>query len=626
MPRVNEVGPEDELGWRAMPNSSDPSDPASSDMATGDTASSSGTPRTLTQMFREWDDAALVALLLERPELAFPAPTDFSQIASRATTRHSIAQALELLNAFELWVAHCDTVAHCTTMSATGSSSPAGPPPTERADVWAARQRLLGLGLFWGDSASMRPVRALLTHLGESPPVDVPDPRPPSFDGAARQSPDLVAKVAAGSAFELVRRMGVFVEHCDHQPLKQRRSGGVGARETRAIAARIDVPSAVATAYLEIAQAAGLLGLSTDGTDELLVPTEAFDEWQQLELAQQWALLTHAWFEDHPPSGPGTFKRLCLEAFGSPAGGYVLSAEDMRTWLAWQRPRRPKGFDRAAATMLEQASWIGVTGLGAVAPFAPAIDADLLGSWLPARVDHVLVQADLTAIAPGPLTSDAAHDLGALADVESRGGATVYRFSQESLQRAHRLGWSVSEIAKAVEHRSRTPIPQALGYLIHDLDRLATTPTGQISEPAQTVSHLSPQRGRPVAATPGTETADQLDPQEAASIVATLRAAGVGPGSAQGTASGAEMEGGRVPDTMLGSPLPTLREAVETGETVWFGYVDTTGASGERLVRVTAVDEGRLRARDSRSGEPISVPLHRITAAHIVRAGTRAGA
>ena len=39
------------------------------------------------------------------------------------------------------------------------------------------------------------------------------------------------------------------------------------------------------------------------------------------------------------------------------------------------------------------------------------------------------VQADLTAVAPGPLESTLARRLQVLAEVESRGGATVYRFT-----------------------------------------------------------------------------------------------------------------------------------------------------------------------------------------------------
>ena len=67
------------------------------------------------------------------------------------------------------------------------------------------------------------------------------------------------------------------------------------------------------------------------------------------------------------------------------------------------------------------------------------------------------------------------------------------------------------------------------------------------------------------------------------------------------------------------APIEDLREAAETGETVWFGYVDPRGGSAERLVRALSVDDGLLVAEDTTTGEKISVALHRITSAHIIR-------
>src|SRR5262245_37492697 len=73
-------------------------------------------PRTLTQMRRHWDDAMVTSLLSARPDLASPAPDGYSQVASRATTRHSVGTALDDLNAVELWVAE-RLAAHGTATS-----------------------------------------------------------------------------------------------------------------------------------------------------------------------------------------------------------------------------------------------------------------------------------------------------------------------------------------------------------------------------------------------------------------------------------------------------------------------------------------------------------------------------
>ncbi|MCZ9337956.1 helicase-associated domain-containing protein, partial [Streptomyces sp. TRM76130] len=60
---------------------------------------------------------------------------------------------------------------------------------------------------------------------------------------------------------------------------------------------------------------------------------------------------------------------------------------------------------------------------------ATAAAARVLAPLLPEPLDHVLLQADLTAVAPGPLQRPLAELLDAVADVESKGGATVYRFT-----------------------------------------------------------------------------------------------------------------------------------------------------------------------------------------------------
>ncbi|MGI8577430.1 MAG: helicase-associated domain-containing protein [Nocardioidaceae bacterium] len=576
-------------------------------------------------MLREWDDDALVSLLMARPELAFPPPTGFSQVASRATTRHAVAEAVGRLNAFDLWVARRAST-HPARFSATELAADLATDSRVTAeDVDASLGRLLGVALLWGDSTLMRPVRALSGLLNASADeLPTPPPAsPPLFHDVRLVAPSLVANVAAGSAFEFVRRIDVLVEHSDHQPTQLRRAGGPAAREVRSLAALLDLPGTMALVHLELAQAAGLLGVGAQGNDEVLMPTQRFDDWQLCSLAEQWTQVTRAWLDHHPPSGHRWLKDLCLSAFGDPGEGRVLTLEQLQVWLDWQRPRRAPAADRQTAAMLEHAGWIGVTGLGALSDFARTLDAAQLEPMLPARVDSVVLQADLTAVAPGPLTSAVARDLAAMADVESRGGATVYRFSVESLRRAQVTGWSASDIASALERMSTTPVPQPLRYLVFDLERpqgghgqAVDVPAGSARQDIAPVPERHTVSRRAVR-TPNRDLAagpeDRLDETMARAIVAALQRNAVEHLGA--TALRMPTPGEQIFD----SPTETLREAVETGEVVWFGYVDTAGGSGERLVRATAVEQGRLEATDARTEQSLTVPLHRITTAHIIR-------
>ncbi|GAA3992883.1 helicase-associated domain-containing protein [Streptomyces marokkonensis] len=102
---------------------------------------------------------------------------------------------------------------------------------------------------------------------------------------------------------------------------------------------------------------------------------------------------------------------------------------------------------------------------------ATASAARLLAPLFPEPLDHVLLQADLTAVAPGPLEPPLAEMLGVLADVESKGGATVYRFTPGSVRRALDSGQAAADLHTFLARHSRTPVPQPLTYLIDDVAR-----------------------------------------------------------------------------------------------------------------------------------------------------------
>jgi hypothetical protein len=584
-------------------------------------ATSESGPRTLTQMLREWDDDSLTRLLHARPELAFPTPAAFSELAARATTRHAVRDALDRLNAVELAVAHAASVLDAPfTTTDIVSWFGANPGSDEEAAVEGAVVRLRSYALLWGSDAALRPVRVLVNAMEAMDEASTGDDdtrltslAPPDFATASRQRATLVDNAAAGSAFEFVRQLEVLVEHSDHQPIRMTRAGRLAARDVRALGQLLDVEPAFAQSLLEFAHAAGFVGFSAHGADEVVIPTERFDEWRTDDVGSQWRALADTWLGRDLGGGPPELKALLIAAYGDPPDGRVLSVDDLRAWLRWHRPRRLAVWSRAVPGFVTQAGTVGLTGLGALASFALEPDAGSLAALLPDRVDHVLLQADLTAIAPGPLRPDVAADFAALADVESRGGATVFRFSRESLAQAMSLGWSADDIVETLRTRSRTPVPQPLEYLIRDFERDPTSrgaPTfGLRPQVGSRAGHRLPRRAGqtlPEDLTPG----DRLDDAFADEIVRTLRT------NDADDADGADY--GNYSESLGGAPLDTMREAIETQETIWLGYVDRVGTRREQTAHLTSVDDGLVRGRDA-SGEPVAIPVSRILAAHIIR-------
>ncbi|WP_425588336.1 helicase-associated domain-containing protein, partial [Streptomyces tremellae] len=117
------------------------------------------------------------------------------------------------------------------------------------------------------------------------------------------------------------------------------------------------------------------------------------------------------------------------------------------------------------------AAWLSAEAAAETPGARAARAARALAPLLPEPLDHVLLQADLTAVAPGPLLRPLAELLSVAADIESKGGATVYRFTPGSVRRALDAGQSASDLHAFLRDHSRTPVPQPLTYLIDDVAR-----------------------------------------------------------------------------------------------------------------------------------------------------------
>ncbi|MFK4145845.1 helicase-associated domain-containing protein [Streptomyces sp. NPDC004065] len=319
---------------------------------------------------------------------------------------------------------------------------------------------------------------------------------------------------------------------------------------------------------------------------------------------------------------------------------------------AWAVPREPLSpAERAAA--------------GATA-------ARLLAPLLPEPLDHVLLQADLTAVAPGPLQRPLADTLSVLADVESKGGATVYRFTPASVRRALDAGRSAADLHAFLAAHSRTPVPQPLAYLIDDvarrhghlrvgaasayvrcdddavlneiladkrsaalrLRRLAPTVLAAQADPgtlleglramgyapaaesaegdvlvARADSHRTPPR------TPPEPVPEGPPPPDATLLAAAIRAIRAGDlaSTAPRKPVSTPAAGGELPRTSSAETLATMQAAVLTGEALWIGYVNAEGAASQRVIAPIRVEGGFVTAYDHTADEVRTYPLHRIT-------------
>lgn len=109
-------------------------------------------------------------------------------------------------------------------------------------------------------------------------------------------------------------------------------------------------------------------------------------------------------------------------------------------------------------------------------------DLDALRVHLPAEIDRVYLQADLTAIAPGPLRPALEQRLRTMTVRETRAQASTYRFSAQSLAGAVSGGETAASLRSFLGELSLSGIPQPLDYLIestaarHGLIQVAEDP------------------------------------------------------------------------------------------------------------------------------------------------------
>lgn len=514
--------------------------------------------------------------------------------------------------------------------------------------------------------------------------------------------PSTVDETAAGEALEFLRQTESLLALWSGQPPPVLKSGGLGIRELRKLARELDVDDARATLLVELAAGAGLVG-DSQAIAPQWVPTTLTDSWLASAPAQRWIVIAQAWLDlprlpglagqrdakDKPmvplsdelrrPSAPAARRRALSALADLPPGVGVPGTETVVALLAWRAPRRDGRLrDETVRWTLAEADALGVTALGAVTTATRALlDGErgralsAMADAMPAPIDHVLVQADLTVIAPGPMEPELAAEINAVADVESSGHATVYRVTEASVRRALDTGRTAEELHALFRTRSATGVPQSLSYLIDDvarrhgrlrggaagsflrcddevllaevlgnpvaaeyeLRRIAATvlvspfPLADVLDglraagfaPAAEgadgrVLDLVPQRGHRIPAKPRNARRMPAEPpvsqDQVAAVIAQLRAGDRAATRRKGTQVRLPGGGG---GSDTAATMELLTRASREQREVWIGFVDSYGTASQRIVTPAHVGGGMLMSTDDER-----YPLHRITSAALV--------
>jgi hypothetical protein len=313
----------------------------------------------------------------------------------------------------------------------------------------------------------------------------------PVLSGAKRNESQ-VNLAAIANVSTVLRWVEELLNFWADEPADALRAGGLGVRDLKIISTHLGVDESCTAFVAELAYLASLISFDAD---DRILPSNKFDIWLMQTPADRWQMLASQWLITSRVSGlVGRVEAKNVAALGPELDrvnaarvraltlqllqenqGIAPDWNKFKEVLSWRAPVRRNSSlqEELAEWTLREAEWLGITGQGALSKFgAQFLNGDDLSSInedLPKTVDHILIQSDNTAIAPGPLEHEISQALAMMAEIESRGGATVYRFTESTIRRALDHGKTGDEIKTFLTKTSKTPMPQPLEYLIADV-------------------------------------------------------------------------------------------------------------------------------------------------------------
>lgn len=488
---------------------------------------------------------------------------------------------------------------------------------------------------------------------------------------------------AVEAAFEAVRILGT-VRRWDDDPPSVLRRGGIPQRDLRRLAQQADAPLVAYATVIQTAWCAGLLG--HDG--EAWQPTADWDAYRSRGLEERWAELARTWALSHhvaaivgstDPAGTSRAllsssttrdgartRRLSMLAELRRARDVHATQQSLVDSLAWAFPlTSPVLLEEEAHALLAEGQTLGIVLDGALTTLGIALvealdegvaeaDAHLarrLREHAPPPVDEVLLDSDLTATIPGR-PSERLIALLSWADVVSRGAALTLRFTAATVRRAMAAGLDADDLLALLAETSRSPVPQALTYLLRDearrhgqvhigratsyltadeavltlfqsspgaeplfLQRLAPTVAVSTADPGFVLQVVRRSGLSAIAVGPDGRTArDERDhtlhggPVDAELEVVEGPELRLPPAEAVARIREAEQNAGEDP-----SVTDRLLEAIAHAVPLRLGIVDGRGGIITREAVPLSLDGGRLRARDVRGAEEFTVLVHRVT-------------
>ena len=516
----------------------------------------------------------------------------------------------------------------------------------------------------------------------------------PKLNGSKRDERQ-VNLAAIANVSTVLRWVEELLNFWADEPADALRAGGLGVRELKIISNHLGVDESCTAFIAELAYLASLVSIDAD---ERILPSNKFDIWLMQTPADRWQMLASQWLITSRVSGlVGRAEAKNVAALGpeldrvNAARVRALTLDLLREnegiapeWksfkevISWRAPVRRNSSlqEELAEWTLREAEWLGITGQGAISKFGLEFlngdDLSSINEDLPKTVDHILIQSDNTAIAPGPLEHEISQALAMMAEIESRGGATVYRFTEATIRRALDHGKTGDEIKSFLIKTSKTPMPQPLEYLIADVAkkhgklRVGNTSSFIRCEDTALISQImndkkleilslrriapevvicdmdatdamrvlrevgylpagesangmlltGPKSNRSIAKPRPPRIIGEIETPTADVISAAIRVLRTGEKSTHRQSKLRQVASealGQLPRTTANETMEILNQYITDEKTLSIGYADNNGGVTHRIIDPIRISAGALIAKDHATGEVQSFRIPRIT-------------
>ena len=279
-------------------------------------------------------------------------------------------------------------------------------------------------------------------------PIETRQPTSPNSDS-----------VAGIHAFESISSITELVFDLEHRILRDVGKQGISLADAKRLAALTGKELDFVRSVFELSAAAGLI-TPIDGRWALTLRAA---DWVGSTAEQRWGLLASTWLE---LLGFGA-----AEELGREISRGVSLEKALRDCFPLERFDATSRFGH----ILTYANLLGLAIEHTVSTWTPLLlkgdrakATKLISAALPKTQARIIIQGDLSVIAPGPLSTDDERELRSFVEIEQAGLASRYRMSALSVSFGMESGLSVTQIRATLQRLSGGALPQPVDYLLND--------------------------------------------------------------------------------------------------------------------------------------------------------------